>query len=123
MAGAERLLTSVEKEFRFRDRGRLLHFDERLRSINRVNTDFISTLNADDVERRGKLGGLEETDIYFPSSFHPPETALEFEFHSFNLIVGREPAPLFLVNRLRQLCICVCVCVREKHEERFGIWC
>lgn len=107
VVGGEGLPTSVEKEIRFRERGRSLHFDERLWSINRVNSDFISTLNADDVETTGKLGGLEETNVYFPSSFRPLETALEFKFHSVNLIVGREPAPLFPVNRLRQVCVCV----------------
>ncbi len=40
-------------------------------SINGVNSDFISTLNAADAETRGKLGRLEETNIYFPSSFRP----------------------------------------------------
>lgn len=61
------------KEIQFRDRACYYIFmrDYEDNSTNGVNSDLISTLNADDAETRGKLGRLEETNIYFPSSFRP----------------------------------------------------
>lgn len=68
-------------------------------------------------------GGLEQTNIYFPSSIRPLETSLHFELQSVNLSVGPEPAPLSPVNGLRGGAHArVFVHYKEKHDEHFGIW-
>lgn len=99
----------------------LLHFHERLQRQQHKRGQFWFHFNfkcwwcRDEREVRRIRGNK----YLFSVLISPLETALEFEFHSVNLIVGREPAPLFPVNRLHR----VCVCYWEKHEEHFGIWC